>query len=293
MVIVQLNGGMGNQMFQYANARAISLRRNDKFKLDINFFKTTQVDTPREYELHKLNVVEELATIEEISRIKGFEPSFARKVVNKLFPAYAKKHVREYGMGFLPRILKLGGELYLEGFWQSEKYFVDAISQLKSDFTVKRAPSAENQRLLDMISKCENPVSLHVRRGDYVAVANTAAFHGVCSPEYYSNSIEEIKSKVKNPTFFLFSDEPEWAKENIKTDTETFVSYNSVSDQDEDLRLMYSCKHHIIANSSFSWWGAWLSRNPEKVVCAPAQWFANKDVDSSDIVPESWTKIPS
>ncbi len=291
MIIVQLNGGMGNQMFQYATAKAIALRGKQTLKLDISFFGTVKVDTPREYELHKLSVQDDFATSDEINAIKGFKPTKLRKLRDKLLPLHAKRHIIEHNMNFIPALLQLGGDLYLEGNWQTEKYFVDFEPEIKKVFTVKNAPNAESSKLLELVNKNQNPVSIHVRRGDYISNANAKSFHGICSPEYYNNCIGLIKSKVPNPVFFIFSDEPDWAKENIKTDAETYVSYNSITDQADDLRLMYSCKHHIIANSSFSWWGAWLSNNPQKIVCCPEQWFANKEINGSNIVPSKWIKV--
>lgn len=290
MIIVRLMGGLGNQMFQYATAKSLALRNKDIIKFDKSFFSLKDVETPRKYELYKLNVEDNLASEEEIAKLRDHKRTLIQKLMGKLgFPT--KRSVIEQNMEFIPELLHIKGDIYLDGYWQTEKYFKQFRQEIVQDFQVKKAPDEVNQKMLDLITASQNSVSIHVRRGDYITGDSAKIVHGSCSPEYYANSIKMIKEKVSNPTFFVFSDEPDWAKENIKTDTDTYVSYNSVVNQDEDLRLMYSCKHHIVANSSFSWWGAWLSTNPVKLVCAPEQWFANKTLDSSHIIPESWTKI--
>lgn len=137
-----------------------------------------------------------------------------------------------------------------------------------------------------------NAVSLHVRRGDYVSNLTINQFHGTCSLEYYNQAIAQIAKKVETPHFFVFSDDPEWVKSNLKIDYSiTIVDHNNADKNYEDIRLMSLCKHHIIANSSFSWWGAWLCRNPNKIVIAPLKWFNDKSINTTDLIPDGWIKI--
>jgi len=144
-----------------------------------------------------------------------------------------------------------------------------------------------NQQILS-----SNSVSLHIRRGDYVQNQEANKFHGICSPEYYSQAMNLIEQKIENPHYFVFSDEVGWVRENIKFNYPVdFVSGNSISEA-EELSLMSKCKHNIIANSSFSWWGTWLNTSPEKIVIAPKKWIENTDLaDASDLIPKEWIKI--
>ena len=179
-----------------------------------------------------------------------------------------------------------------------------------SEFSIKYPPSFQNRELSRKIESHES-ISLHIRRGDFVQDSKTHQFHGACSLDYYNRCIEYVSEKTNNPHFFVFSDDPHWAKENLRQDiSTTIVENNSGFKAYEDLQLMSQCKHNIIANSSFSWWGAWLNANPDKIVCAPKQWFRNKlmdtkyfipegfipwykdtFVDTKDLVPEDWMKI--
>ncbi|HQS38500.1 MAG TPA: alpha-1,2-fucosyltransferase, partial [Methylotenera sp.] len=161
--------------------------------------------------------------------------------------------------------------------------------QIRKDFTFKLALSVKNSAIIEQISQV-NAVSLHVRRGDYVTNAKNA-FIGVCSLEYYRKAVEYVKNQVDKPVFFVFSDDIEWVKSNLPIDFPCFyIDHNHGIESFNDMRLMSHCKHHIIANSSFSWWGAWLNANSEKIVIAPQQWFAN-NTNVNDLLPESWIKL--
>jgi hypothetical protein len=187
----------------------------------------------------------------------------------------------------------LGNNTYLLGFWQSEKYFKSVRSELLREYQVSKPINKENSDLLDKIRNT-NSVFIHVRRGDYVSekiVKNTFA---VCDKDYFSNAIDRINSNVEEPTYFIFSDDPDWASANIDTGkAEKFVSRNPSERGYDDLRLMYNCSHAVISNSSFSWWGAWLNQNPDKIVIAPKRWFADDKMESQakDIVPDSWIRL--
>ena len=141
-----------------------------------------------------------------------------------------------------------------------------------------------------MISQT-NSVSLHIRRGDYVSNQKTNQTHGTCDLDYYQRCITEIEKEVENPYFFVFSDEIEWVKENLKINHPAeYVDQNTGDKSYEDMRLMSQCKHNVIANSSFSWWGAWLNSYPDKIVFAPKRWFASDKHNTKDLIPEGWKK---
>ncbi|MFH0972649.1 MAG: alpha-1,2-fucosyltransferase, partial [Patescibacteria group bacterium] len=185
-------------------------------------------------------------------------------------------------------ILKLKDDIFLDGYWQTEKYFKDIEDIIRSEFTLKTEYSNLNPELIAKISSC-NSVSMHIRRGDYITNQNTNEFHGICFLDYYKKAINLIAEKFPNPTIFIFSDDLKWCKENIKIKYPiVFVKGNK---NYEDLIMMSKCSHNIIANSSFSWWGAWLNNNPNKIVIAPQKWLNNPNINYSDIIPSTWIKI--
>lgn len=284
MIIQQLTGGLGNQMFQYAAAKALALRLQTGFYLDITHFLTTPTGkkNPRAYELFHFNV-EERFKKPRWHWIKKFTKS---TVVYPGYERFAEQHVQVD-----PDFFNISGNTYLEGCWQSAQYFMDYEKEIRKDFTFRTSPEGMNLDLAYKIKQV-NAISLHVRRGDYVSNAHFNQMHGTTSLNYYKNAIAYLAQNVSDPYFFLFSDEPEWIKENLPLDFPfEIISHNQGEKSFEDMRLMSLCKHHIIANSSFSWWGAWLNPSTDKIVIAPKQWFNNNAWDAKDIVPKEWIKI--
>jgi hypothetical protein len=294
MIITELNGGLGNQMFQYAAGRALAAKLGVPLKLDISY---CQMSTLRDYELDHFAIPSQIATKEEISHFRFPGRSLAISMAIKMplefvKPYYKRRIFREQHFHYDPFIQMCGDDTYLEGYWQSEKYF-KAIEQLiRSEFVPVTEPDSLNKKLIDQIRTCDS-VSLHVRRGDYVSNPTTNAYHVTCScGDYYPKAIQIIEEHVKNPHFFIFSDDPAWVRKNMDTGHPTTIVDLNGPDQDyEDMRLMCLCHHHIIANSSFSWWGAWLSITPQKIVIAPEKWFNRSDINTQDLIPESWIRI--
>lgn len=293
MVIVQLIGGLGNQMFQYATARAIAYRTNMPLKLDVTAFANYKL---RPYRLGCFNIIENFTTETEVRRFRRPRRrqiiAFTTYEITKhLLPWRGQKIVEERRFSFDSGILRIGGGVYLAGYWQSEKYFADVAELIRQEFTLKSEPDRLNQQVLDEI-EAANSVSLHIRRGDYVSNPVTNRFHGVLGLDYYSRAVNYIASRTAQPHFFVFSDDMAWAKENLRLSFPlSFIEHNGEDRDYEDLRLMSRCKHHIIANSSFSWWGAWLNANPEKIVVSPKKWFNHAPLDTKDLIPEYWVKI--
>ena len=200
-------------------------------------------------------------------------------------------HIREKQYHFDPKILTMPGSIYLDGYWQSEKYFSDIADIIKNEFRVKLPQTEENRRVAQQITSCES-VSLHVRRGDYLTDAKTNTIHGTCELDYYARCIERLTQQVHHPYFFIFSDDPEWVAKNLKiTHPTTFVAHNGPEKSYEDLRLMSQCRHNIIANSSFSWWGAWLNSNSNKIIYTPKKWFCDPNLNTKDLIPATWQKL--
>jgi len=300
MIIVRLTGGLGNQMFQYALGRHLAEKLSTTLKLDPLFYESNKL---RHYELHCFHIWEHIATQAEIDALRREQRTrlyhFLQRGLRKLKidnPITRQPpnpfHVREADHSFHPEVLEKSGPLYLDGYWQSEKYFRDIAEIIHREFEIKYKQDAESQRISELIHATES-VSLHVRRADYVQNPVVNQIHGTCDQAYYDRAIHHLTQSIQNPHFFLFSDDPAWVKAELKLDfPATILEHNGPSRSYEDLRLMSQCKHNIIANSSFSWWGAWLNKNPAKIVVAPARWYADpvKNAQTKDVVPETWVK---
>lgn len=288
MIISQLTGGLGNQMFQYAAARALSHKLDMPLKLDISLFKQKSI---RAYELHNFKINETFATESDLSFNSGIQAKFNRIRLklgfNKFgdFFFYKEKEPFVFDERFFDRKEKI----YLEGYFQNEKYFLGIKDILKKEFSLNNDELEGEDNVLNEILK-HNSVSVHVRRGDYVSDKNANSVHGICSLDYYKNAIQAINKTIHNPVFFIFSDEIEWAKQNLQIDNATYVQGNDYKSH-IDLFLMSRCKHNIIANSSFSWWAAWLNNNVNKQIIAPRRWLKTTQYRDSEILIAEWTKI--
>lgn len=296
MIIVKLMGGLGNQMFQYAFGRAVSLDKGEKLVIDKSFYDIEHENTTsREYELYYFNIIAESSTKkysgEYINQIRERVLRCLARHFNILLPNYILERTLSYDVS---QFKDKKGNLYFDGYWQSEKYFSHHAEQIKNDFQIRMPQSEINQKWLEKISNTCS-VCLHVRRGDYVSNPNAAKCHGVLNGDdglkYYRTAISYIASKVQNPVFFLFSDDPEWVKDNLSVEYPVhYMDHNGPSEDYEDLRLMTQCKHFIIANSSFSWWGAWLSEYKDKIVVCPKQWFKDSKIET-DIICDGWISL--
>ncbi|WP_136658904.1 alpha-1,2-fucosyltransferase [Nitratireductor sp. XY-223] len=285
MIITHIFGGLGNQMFQYACGRALALRTGTDLVLDTRDFFAGPGQQPG---LHHLNVVSlDGENLKLPPRRKQRLRYFLWRSLKR-----PPKLVRQQGDAFDPQITGLTGSVWLHGYWQSERYFADFAGNIRRELSVKTPPDDRNADVLAEIA-ASPAVSLHVRRGDYISNPKALAVHGTCSLEYYARAAELIAERADiDPVIYVFSDEPEWALDNLKLPFRTQVmDHNDGSRNYEDLRLMAACKHHIIANSSFSWWGAWLNGSSEKIVVAPAKWFADPEKSNPDIIPHDWTCV--
>lgn len=296
MIIVRLSGGMGNQMFQYALGRALSLKHNVPLKLDTTYLyhriKMTNFLRPnfnfRNFDLDVFNIQAEIAKPTEISfwnrPILG---GWLMLIIDALLRKMAFLSGWEKGSGFDENVLKLGPDAYLQGFWQSEKYFIDIASQIRKDFTLKNLVPQATEELLNEIDNTES-LCVHLRR-----THGGGSYHKKYDMDYYENGIRYIAEKKKIDKIFVFSDDIEWCKDNIKFNYPTvFIGREyALSKGEGDLLLMSKCKNFIIPNSTFSWWGAWLSSNPDKIVITPKEWFGNTTISTDDLIPENWVRI--
>jgi len=286
-------GGLGNQMFQYALGRRVSLLRKTELKVDVSFLNDLSYShTSRKLELDVFFDDISIATEAELAKFKNIQESKFKKGIQRLFPFVFPYHtIGERLKQYDESIINSPKNSLLIGYWQTEKYFLQMQEVIRKDFTFKKRLEGLNRALAENISSC-NSVSMHIRRGDYVHNSETSKFHGVCSPEYYYEALEFIEKKSANIQLYVFSDDMEWVKVNMKFDVPvTYVDNNTGNQSYIDMQLMSLCKHNIIANSSFSWWGAWLNNNPDKIVVAPSKWVNDATINVTDIIPVGWQKI--
>jgi hypothetical protein len=283
MKIVKIKGGLGNQLFQYAFGRDFNIKKNIEIKID-NGINTNKQDTYRQYELDNFNITLPIATKEEVKKNK-----YPLGVISKLQRGFEIKILKKYNIGYAEKILDTK-EQYLEGFWQSYKYLESIKEVLLKEITLKEPLGEKYREILKQIEESDS-VSIHVRRGDYINNPQTKKDHYTFGTEYYNKAIKIIEEKILKPVFFVFSDDIEWVKQNLKTDYPTIFVSNSQTKDYEELIIMSKCKHNILANSSFSFWGAWLNQNPNKIVIAPQKWNNKYQQEYKDLLPANWLKI--
>lgn len=285
MIIVRVIGGLGNQMFQYALYKKLQVI-GKKVKLDISGFNNYKLHNG--YELERIfNIKPSIATEAEINKLNDNKTNFIYKIKRKVV-GRKKTHYCEENFKFDKEIY-INDNMYLDGYWQTEKYFEDIRDEILVDFSYQFEGDKKNETILQDIKKT-NSVSIHIRRGDYVKDKEVFKIYGgITTSEYYQLAINAICKRVENPRFFIFSNDIEWVKSNLRINNSCFIEHNSGLDSYKDLFLMSMCKHNIIANSSFSWWGAWLNQNENKTVIVPDKWV--NTYDTPDIAPKQWIKI--
>jgi hypothetical protein len=286
MIIVKIIGGLGNQLFQYALGRHLAIKNDVELKLDISSFQTYNL---RNFELSKFNIESKFATNSElpfrrrkpqVNKIKAF---LGDLVLSRI------SIIKEKSFRYDPKILNYRRDVYIEGYWQSEMYFKPIKETLKKEIKLIEKLNHKQQQLLHLIENT-NSISVHVRRGDYVQNPANTSIYSNCSMEYYKKAIEKIEKLVEKPFFFIFSDDVEWVKNNLRIEHENMLVYGN--EAVVDLTLMASCKHNIIANSTFSWWGAYLGDYSQKQVISPESWFTNSSkINITDLLPEDWIKL--
>jgi hypothetical protein len=292
MIISRIIGGLGNQMFQFAAGRALSLATQQNHSLDLTDF--IDYDLHQGFEISRVfrAPVREV-TYSEVKNLLGWRSGkLTRKILKYLnYPLLNGSHLAiEPYFHYWPQLTQSDEPRYLMGYWQSEKYFKKFEQVIRSDFIFKDSLKGKNLEIAEQMQGCQS-VSLHIRRGDYITDTATAKVLNVCPPSYYSSAIKKITQTSASPHFFIFSDDLQWARENLDIPFPSyFVEGNNGSHSYMDMQLMSFCKHQIIANSSFSWWGAWLNSNPNKVVIAPQNWFCNNTNDN-DLIPFEWIRI--
>ena len=290
-----LQGGLGNQMFQYAIARALSEHYQSSFLLDRSWFDAPQSETtPRPYQL-------DLLQIQNVASSKLPFPKRPNKLIRALQRiasigpmVYYQKNAFEFDPSLFELKEVANRDLFLFGYWQAYHYFENIRPILQAEFKTKRPTPDDYQAYLELIRSSES-VMLHIRRGDYVDSPSAAKFHGVLPPSYYQQAIEALLLNKPDAHFFIFSDDLPWAKEALPKNLKVSFVENSLQAYAavQELQLMTECKHHIIANSTLSWWGAWLKQDCNGLVYAPNRWISDSSLDLSNLLPADWHRIPA
>lgn len=284
MIIVKVHGGLGNQMFQYAFGRNLSLVHAVPLRIDSSYLRAPN-QSGRSPGLNALALSVPEATAEEIKAYLGMFP----KLADRFRPPHARKHIRE-SQSFDTRLLRVA-DAYVEGHWQNEQYFRANKETVRRDFTLKNPLREGAQKALSRITASRNATALHIRRGDYVSIKKIADVHGTLPLSYYETAMKTVLAGFPDAHFFISSDDMAWVKTHFpKGFPISFLSEPSIADY-EELVLMSLCKHQIIANSTYSWWAAWLNRNPEKIVIAPKNWFTDTTPEPKGLIPNTWVRL--
>lgn len=286
MIATHLFGGLGNQLFQFATGLALAARRGVELRLDERYF-----DVPRSGDFIMNHFGHDIPYIDR-KRLPAMRHDGLFRYVRDKIQGTNWKLYKEHTLGFDPAVMDLPDGTYLKGYWQSEKYFRDHADLVRKHLPISTPPSPPNATMMKAQDKTF-PVSLHIRRGDYITNAKFNSTHGTCDLDYYERAVSHIAENCNEDiTIFAFSDEPDWVEENLKLPFDIKVTRDNEGLKCyEDIRLMSRCRHHIVANSSFSWWGAWLNADPDKIVVAPKQWFADPNMQDHDLVPEDWVTL--
>lgn len=288
MIVTSLYGGLGNQLFQYATARALAIRNDTALTLDLSWFDRVHLapeTTQRKYSLAPFRLP---------PRVQYYGTGISSPGLIQRLSAYfseGRNIYRESSFPFNEHIQEWKPPLWLDGHWQSPKYFSDITDVIKGEIGTVRELSDKSRRLYEEISTKE-AICLHVRRGDYVTSPSASQFHGLCSLDYYTKGVEITAGDFASPHFYIFSDDPAWIKENFNIEVAfTVVDVNGPDDAHQDLWLMAACKRFVIANSSLSWWGAWLGASQHKKVIYPSRWFLDPSINVTDLFPAEWIRI--
>jgi len=289
-VVVRIAGGLGNQMFQYAAGLALADRLGGDLLLHAG--DHVEGDTRRGFELPRVFTGEfRSASAEDVRKVLGWRSRFGKLLFRRsLAGLWGGRVLVEPHFAYWPAFDEVEDSCYLAGYWQSEQYFSSIADKVRHAFRFV-PPDAANREVTARMSMSQS-VSVHVRRGDYVSNPKISRFHGVSPLNYYIDAIRLIQERVGDPVFFVFSDDLEWCRGNLPVPRgSVFVDINRGEASFNDMRLMSNCRHHVIANSTFSWWGAWLRGGDGGITIAPKNWFQAEGEDASGIYPPNWIRI--
>tara|TARA_E500000178_G_scaffold337932_1_gene377730 strand:+ start:2380 stop:3234 length:855 start_codon:yes stop_codon:yes gene_type:complete len=277
---IKLTGGLGNQMFQFAAGYALSKKKNVKLSLDLKYINKRKLFNG--FELEKVfNIYSKVTFLNNQLNINYLNFKNILNIFDKSFYYYKEPHFH-----YSNNIFDLPKHSFLDGYWQSELYFKDYAKEIREIFTFSNNLNKENNLMIDEINH-SNSISIHIRRGDFLLKRNNNHYTNL--KDYYFKAISESDKLFVNPKYFIFTDDPLWVKENFNLNNPyNVVDFNHGNNSFIDMYLMSLCKSNIIANSSFSWWGAWLNNRNDKIIYAPKNWFNDKSISTKDLIPEQW-----
>lgn len=294
MIIVRLEGGLGNQMFQYAFGKAVTARHNTILKLDTGFLLDRSLKNTvfRDYDLSIYNLNIEIADRNDITRVLSSIPEYniiermQHKFLKEQIPYYRKSefYEQEY-YSYDPNVFKSQIDVYFFGYWQNQNYFKGIEKKLRIDFSFKNSLSEKENLLLHEI-KSSNSVAINVRRTDYISDKETNEFMGVINENYYTDAIKLVRQKITNPKFYIFSDDISWCRKEFSSLENHFIVDHTYAGNKfgSYLQLMSSCKNFVIPNSTFAWWAVWLSPLKDKVVVQPKRWVNDPKKNTNGLV---------
>lgn len=291
MIVVKIQGGLGNQLFQFALALSLkAINHEQKIAIDKTVYKTNNKKiTDRENLIYAFNIEDfSEATLKDFERKNAFF-----KMIDYLFNKNNCSIINESSKTLIPSVLNCEPNTYLNGYWQSYKYFEKITSEIKKQFSLKNTLTTNSLKQKEIILAKPLSIGVHIRRGDYIS--KYANIYAHLSLDYYYKGINHIKKKLnkENVSVFVFSDEIEWCKQNFKSTDDVFFIDDKANKPDyEDLFLMSYCGHNIIANSSYSWWAAWINSNADKIIVAPNNWYRVQEPQFNErIYPPTWTVL--
>lgn len=295
MIIVRLNGGLGNQLFQYAAGFALAAKNQDQLKVDLSAFdyQRGSRDAIRFPDILHFSLSAPMASSEEVNEHRNPWGSVSRAA-----RFFRHRVFKQYLSDWHPEVLLKKGDVYLEGYFQCEKYFENCLHELLGEYRLRTDLSEALVTWDEKIAALPCPVSLHVRRGDYVTDPRANALHNICTVDYYQRAIAEIRVRLGECNLVVFSDDVTWVQKNLGLGKDVlYISWERslVGESllaSQELVLMSHCRHHIISNSTFSWWGAYMNTRSGKIVIAPALWNRSKVDSHKNILPRGWLCLP-
>lgn len=285
MIITEINGGLGNQLFQYAAGLSLATRHQTELKISIQF---QEGNTARSLGLSHFNIKLKEASEKEYAILHP--NSRIERIVQGILPVSYKRFYQEKNFAYQTGFEKLGSNVYLKGYWQSELYFSSIKEKISSAFTMEPASYRSIAPFIEELEKIDS-VAIHIRKGDYL-IPPYATFYANLENSYYNQALALLSNKSSSLKLFVFTDDVNWVNTHLHLNLPyTLVSTIHTHNMYEDFKAMQSCKYHIIANSSFSWWTAWLSERTDKMVIAPKKWFNLGPKDTQDLLPKTWTTV--
>lgn len=293
MIITNIIGGLGNQLFQYATGFAVAHKAGSELRVAVDMFEGYALHQGLELaRVFDIDIKE--ASASEMRDCLGLlRGKIARRVIGRFLRGTSRdgRLVIQPTVTYWPGILDVGPDAYLQGYWQSERFFESVAAELRHALRFREAPTGLNADFAARIQSC-NSVGVHIRRGDYLSNEKNRDLYAVCNSQYYLEAVDQVLRQQPDARFFIFSDDPDWARELLVHRAVIFevVEHNRGADSYNDLRLMSLCKHMIIANSTFSWWAAWLQERDDKIIIAPRNWLRPPGLDV-DIIPQRWLRL--